>query len=40
LSGCFATGVFNEAAPEIRGLATPRLDRARVLAAMMRVVYC
>jgi exopolyphosphatase/guanosine-5'-triphosphate,3'-diphosphate pyrophosphatase len=33
-------GVFNEASPEIRGLATPRyLERARALAAMMRVVY-
>jgi exopolyphosphatase/guanosine-5'-triphosphate,3'-diphosphate pyrophosphatase len=33
-------GLFNEAAPEIRGLATPRyLERARALAAMMRVVY-
>ncbi|MER9970335.1 exopolyphosphatase [Mesorhizobium sp. M0060] len=33
-------GVFNEAAPEIRGLATPRyLERARVLAALLRVVY-
>jgi exopolyphosphatase/guanosine-5'-triphosphate,3'-diphosphate pyrophosphatase len=33
-------GVFNEASPKIRGLAPPRyLDRARALAAMMRVVY-
>lgn len=33
-------GVFNEASPEIRKLAPPRyLDRARALAAMMRVVY-
>ncbi|WP_027057539.1 exopolyphosphatase [Mesorhizobium loti] len=34
-------GIFNEAiAPEIKALATPRyLERARVLAAMMRVVY-
>jgi exopolyphosphatase/guanosine-5'-triphosphate,3'-diphosphate pyrophosphatase len=33
-------GLFNEAAPEIRSLATPRyLERARALAAMMRVVY-
>jgi exopolyphosphatase/guanosine-5'-triphosphate,3'-diphosphate pyrophosphatase len=34
-------GIFNETiAPEIKALATPRyLERARVLAAMMRVVY-
>lgn len=33
-------GVFNDAAPEIRGLATPRyLERARILAAVLRVVY-
>lgn len=34
-------GIFNEAiAPEIKALATPRyLERARLLAAMMRVVY-
>lgn len=34
-------GVFNEnIAPEIKALATPRyLERARILAAMMRVVY-
>ncbi|PZN59228.1 MAG: exopolyphosphatase [Proteobacteria bacterium] len=33
-------GIFTEASPEIRGLATPRyLERARVLAALMRVVY-
>ncbi|TIN51771.1 MAG: exopolyphosphatase, partial [Mesorhizobium sp.] len=34
-------GIFNEAiAPEIKALAPPRyLERARVLAAMMRVVY-
>ncbi len=34
-------GVFNDAvAPELKALATPRhVDRARLLAAMMRVVY-
>jgi exopolyphosphatase/guanosine-5'-triphosphate,3'-diphosphate pyrophosphatase len=33
-------GLFKESSPEIRSLATPRLlERARILAATMRVVY-